>query len=772
MLTKSLLTSVVFFAVSAFGNDSNYLFNSEKFPKNAAIPTLANGNLGFVVHSDSVFLSGVYNGMANQSHRARIPNYARLQLPECSYEEAEESPNCSYQLDIRFGRFRTIYNDPNGQMRLIHEVYPHRFFQHAIINRVRIQRLNGEGTLMARIVQNPGVPSEDIVFEPTQAQDINGQTVWYMCGQTNQVEDFFFQTAGSRVCVFYKNSQVTYLVLDGDRTSQDYYFYTVFARNETVGADEMKLLMSADIEQTHLVQMNALWDRYDIVVEGNDELDRAIKASSFALFSNVQSLASSQPGVFEGYGISPSGIGRGGGSSPGFQGHNQWDMEMWIFPVLLLIDPRAARELLQYRSATIRRSLEANAADQGFEGWKYPWSSAYTGSEVSSSEEAVTLQHHITADVAFAARQYLFATSDLDWMETNGCELAYQTAKFWKSRATYNADRDKFDIRFVIGPDELNRNVYNDVFTNVVAAHNLFFGEFAACMCRSSLKLVNEDEKEFLKVAKSLQLLYDEGTDYHPQFDRYIVGAEIGQADAVLLIYPLAFPMDDSTKKRNLEVYEKATVQNGPAMTWPIHTIGWLELGEKERAATLLEKSYREYLRPPFSVWNKMPLDFAEGSNFVTGAGGFLQSILNGYGGIRLSNDSFEIRNPTLPPATSRLYIPEINYLTSRFSLEILPDKFAVIFKPGSANTALKLFVDDDSGREMCDSCGAYATRSIRLQQILPEGSANECTLKTTTMNMRLEDQDDGAASVMTSVRLIVATIVVGYTIRKWMYAF
>lgn len=44
-------------------------------------------------------------------------------------------------------------------------------------------------------------------------------------------------------------------------------------------------------------------------------------------------------------------------------------------------------------------------------------------------------------------------------------------------------------------------------------------------------------------------------------------------------------------------------------------------------------------------------------TNFITGSGGFLQAILNGYAGIKMFIDRFEIRNPRLPHHTDKLFV-------------------------------------------------------------------------------------------------------------------
>lgn len=98
-----------------------------------------------------------------------------------------------------------------------------------------------------------------------------------------------------------------------------------------------------------------------------------------------------------------------------------------------------------------------------------------------------------------------------------------------------------------MGPDEDTWNVTNNAFTNVNAAINLYFGDFADCTCKDFVKgNGTEIFTDFAKIAKSLKLVYDEEKDYHPQFEGFNdTTAVIKQADAVLLGFPLQFPMKE-----------------------------------------------------------------------------------------------------------------------------------------------------------------------------------------------------------------------------------
>lgn len=164
-----------------------------------------------------------------------------------------------------------------------------------------------------------------------------------------------------------------------------------------------------------------------------------------------------------------------------------------------------------------------------------------------------------------------------------------------------------------------------------------------------------------------------------------------------------------STKRRNLEIYGEATLGSSSAMTWPMHVIGWLDLDELDNAAVDFAKSYQPYVRPPFNVWNERPAGFPGASNFITGAAGFLQSIINGYAGVRLHNERLVIDEPRLPPSTTHLRISQLIYMDMKFSLDVYSQLFTITIKSTSSKS-LKLFVDDQA-QEICQSCTSKLSR-------------------------------------------------------------
>jgi hypothetical protein len=79
------------------------------------------------------------------------------------------------------------------------------------------------------------------------------------------------------------------------------------------------------------------------------------------------------------------------------------------------------------------------------------------------------MEHHISADIAYAVWQYWRATGDDDFFLSAGAEILLDTARFWASRAVAEEDGGRH-IRHVIGPDPHSRLVVGTAISATVAA--------------------------------------------------------------------------------------------------------------------------------------------------------------------------------------------------------------------------------------------------------------------------------------------------------------
>lgn len=248
----------------------------------------------------------------------------------------------------------------------------------------------------------------------------------------------------------------------------------------------------------HVGEWKEFWEDFNIEIDGDDELVkllasivvscmlrsaqfllqlRAIRSSVFNIVCNLPSEHSNLP-QHPFYGLSPTGLSRGGGSDLNdYEGHNFWDTEIFMFPPIALINQHWAKRLLYYRFIMLDSAKEI-ATNNGYKGAQYPWESAALGFETVQPgyEYIAKYQIHNTGDVSFAMQQYFALSNDVEWASREGLEVAEEIAKFWASRVVFNQSTGFYDINHVMGPDEDHRNISNNVYTNVVAAKALRFG--------------------------------------------------------------------------------------------------------------------------------------------------------------------------------------------------------------------------------------------------------------------------------------------------------
>ena len=132
-----------------------------------------------------------------------------------------------------------------------------------------------------------------------------------------------------------------------------------------------------------------------------------------------------------------------------FVGHSFWDTETWMYPPVLMLYPTIAKAILSYR-IHVAEAAAMNAKLFNCSGWRFSWESAYTGLDVTPDccPEVKLYQLHITGDIAFAARQYVSATRDLEWLNNQGGQdLIQNIANFWSSRMSYNSTKAQYEIK-------------------------------------------------------------------------------------------------------------------------------------------------------------------------------------------------------------------------------------------------------------------------------------------------------------------------------------
>ncbi len=393
-----------------------------------------------------------------------------------------------------------------------------------------------------------------------------------------------------------------------------------------------RMTITAKLEgRERLIQFhNKAWDeiwKSDITIDGDAQAQQDVHSMMYHLYSFVR----------EGTSLSPSPMGLSG---LGYNGHVFWDTELWMYPAILVLHPEMAKSLVEYRFQRLGAAKQ-NAFNHGFKGAMFPWESAGTGVEETPVWAlSGPFEHHITACVGIAAWNYFCVTQDKGWLREKGFPILKETAMFWASRVERNGT-GKYDIKNVVASDEWAENVDNDAFTNAAAKAVLQHATEAAIL------LDIKPDADWMNVASNIPILKlkDGVTQEHASY----TGEGIKQGDVNLLAYPLKEITDPKQIRKDLEYYETRVPNEGtPAMTQAVFTLLYSRLGDGAKAYHFFQDAYLPNLLPPLRVI----AETKGGTNpyFATGAGGILQSILMGFGGLEITSKGITQIKTALPP--------------------------------------------------------------------------------------------------------------------------
>ena len=394
---------------------------------------------------------------------------------------------------------------------------------------------------------------------------------------------------------------------------------------------ERQVVYAVHEGRERLVQAHErLWDELwqsDIRIEGDDDAQRLVRFALFNLYSSCR--AGSR------LSIPPMGL-----SSQGYNGHIFWDTELWMYPPMLLLQPELARSMLDYRMDRIGPARR-KAMAYGYRGAMFPWESDDTGEEATPTFALTgAFEHHITADVGIACWNYYSVTHDTLWLEREGFPLLREIADFWVSRAVRNAD-GSYSIPGVTGADEYANGVTDNAFTNASASLALAYACRAGAVCGEQVPSVWKEVSQGLRI-----LQFEDGvTREHATYQ----GETIKQADVNLLAYPLGKITGPAQQRKDLAYYaERIDQQDGPMMSYAVFCVQYARMGDAAKAWEMFRRCYLPNWRPPFGVLSETPA--SNNPYFMTGAGGLLQAVLNGFCGLQVTEEGIVQLPSVLPP--------------------------------------------------------------------------------------------------------------------------
>jgi trehalose/maltose hydrolase-like predicted phosphorylase len=653
---------IIFISLSSIGQDPWKLAANQIDPNTYYGITVANGMIGIVSSPEpfkvkDVVLAGAYDlyGRGRVSNFLRSFNLLNMRLEiDGRSIGAREASGLRQELDMRHASFTTSF-DYADKASVTYTYYSLRHLPYTVLMDVTITAKKDITIGGASVMEAPDAlkdvqnyyneidrPHVVISLLTSSAKSPTGKLL--MCASNTFL---FSEKHGEEPRVIHEmwdNNMHLMKFSRKIRAGEVYRFsiagssITSAHHNDPLNEAERATIFAKLEGRERLLQFhNKAWDelwKSDIAIEGDPQAQQDVHSMLYHLYSFAR----------EGTALSPSPMGLSG---LGYNGHVFWDTELWMYPALLVMHPEIAKSLVEYRFQRLD-AARRNAFSKGFKGAMFPWESAETGVEETPVWAlSGPFEHHITACVAIAAWNYFCVTQDKTWLKEKGWPILSATADFWASRVERNGP-GHYDIRNVVAADEWAENVDNNAFTNAAAKANLQFATEAAKLLGIS------PDPDWLNVANNIPILHfpDGVTREHEAYN----GEGIKQADVNLLSYPLKEVTDPRQIRKDLEYYETRVPNEGtPAMTQAVFTTLYARLGDGEKAYHWFREAYISNLNPPFRVI----AETKGGTNpyFATGAGGILQSLIMGFGGLDITSKGIIQLKTTLPKSWKSLTI-------------------------------------------------------------------------------------------------------------------
>lgn len=445
------------------------------------------------------------------------------------------------------------------------------------------------------------------------------------------------------------------------------------------------------------------WARSDVEVEGQPEVQQAIRWNLFQL--------AQAGGRADGNGIAAKGV-----TGSGYGGHYFWDTEIYVVPYFVYTTPSFARNELRFRysmlPAAVRRAQELTQ-----DGALFPWRTI-NGEEASAAYAAGTAQYHLDADVSYALTKYVNASGDEEFMADEGIIILVQTARMWADLGFWrsNGIEDSFRIHGVTGPDEYTTVVNDNLFTNVMARHNLRHAAQAVHDLEASsplpyarmvarLGLRADEVTEWIRAAEAMYIPYDANLGIHPQdsafherevWDLPNTPADkkplmlhyhplviyrfqvLKQADVVLALFLQGEHFTDEEKRADFEYYEPITTGDS-SLSAVVQSIIAAEVGYHHLALRYFHDGL-------FLDLANLGRNTSEGVH-VASAGGVWNALVFGFGGMRDHGGAISF-DPRLPESWSALTF-RITIRGTRLRVTVSSDSIDLAVEVGSTVTVV-----------------------------------------------------------------------------------
>lgn len=431
---------------------------------------------------------------------------------------------------------------------------------------------------------------------------------------------------------------------------------------ESGNEDDLSRLTFEKISSDSANWWKEVWEKSDIVIEGDKENQQGIRFCIFQMFQTYH-------GAVKGTNIGAKGL-----TGEAYNGNAFWDTETYCLPFFLFNNKEAAKNLLYFRYKTLDEARQ-RAKVLDCDGAFYPIATI-SGKECCDLWQHASLQLQASTAVAYGIWFYEKLYNDTEFMEQYGLEMLIEISRMLVSRGDFSQD-GKYGYYCVMGPDEFQMMVHNNCYTNAMGKFTLDFtmrelenvkqkNEQAYEALARKISFNESEIDKWKKVSENMYIPYYEDTllfeqhegffklphididaipitDFplysHWSYDRIYRNDMIKQPDVLMLMLLFNSSFTEEQLKANYEYYEPRCIHES-SLSPSVHSI----------LASQLHKNKEAY--DFFGFATRMDLDnynrnTREGIHTTSIAAAWM-NIIYGFGGLRTDGEIISIA-PTIP---------------------------------------------------------------------------------------------------------------------------
>ena len=537
-------------------------------------PAVGNGQLGWVVDSDSVYSAGLFCSHKRDLILGGVTR-ARIATPSVLRTGFVGFTSQTLSLDVRRAVVEEQLTFGEGHVKATRRWFAHRSRPSLMVLELELtsdsslttpftvalqpnsSSPSNQLTLASvpSIVANTSAISGQVAHPEKLAQPINISVV-----VADVPQSLTAPAGGGTVSIVLLAAIVTDAPFLSTASSNSSAAATLMkASTDFAAAVALESAKEGALLQEHTSAWDALWSNGGVEItpsEGQTSDSAAVILGQQINASLYDLLSSTRHDV-------PYPIGPGGLMTDGYDANAFWDNDVWALPALLPSWPELAQAGLNYRY-NVRGAAAAHALEHDYAGLWYPWQTAGTGHECDLAQFANKLEIHVGGGIAllldkmllFGGNSSISHDGDKVPSADASAELAAGIADFYASFASPSTSTPgKLSIEHVVPPDEfatgfpLYEGVTDSVYVNVIAARAARLAMRVAAASANSSQLT-----AWSNLAENITIIEapaPSGGIYHPEYLHFpdaniYAHKKVKQADVTMLGCVLLYPCEES----------------------------------------------------------------------------------------------------------------------------------------------------------------------------------------------------------------------------------